>query len=201
MASQRWKKVEQFWEDRILFGARWVLAPAYLALGLALIVLAGMSVMEFVQLVLQLRLYDESDAVAQVLVIVDLVLVMNLVLMIMFVGYVNFVSVIRAKKSEDWPEWMGALDYSGLKIQVLGSIIAIAAIKLLRAYLDLSSAGKVDTERLMWMTIINITFVFSVLILSASNRLHVKAEASQVQRFSGRLELERNPFRFERNRR
>jgi uncharacterized protein (TIGR00645 family) len=126
---------------------------------------------------------------------------MNLVLMIMFVGYVNFVSVIRAKKSEDWPEWMGALDYSGLKIQVLGSIIAIAAIKLLRAYLDLSSAGKVDTERLMWMTIINITFVFSVLILSASNRLHVKAEASQVQRFSGRLELERNPFRFERNRR
>ena len=116
---------------------------------------------------------------------------MNLVLMIMFVGYVNFVSVIRAKKSEDWPEWMGALDYSGLKIQVLGSIIAIAAIKLLRAYLDLSSAGKVDTERLMWMTIINITFVFSVLILSASNRLHVKAEASQVQRFSGRLELDK----------
>jgi uncharacterized protein (TIGR00645 family) len=179
------KRAEQFWEDRVFFGARWVLMPAYLALALSLIVLACMSVMEFVQLILQLRLYDEASAVAQVLVIVDLVLVMNLVLMILFVGYVNFVSVIRVRKLEDWPDWMGNLDYSGLKIQVLGSIIAIAAIKLLRAYLDLSETNKVETGRLKWMTIINITFVVSVLILSASNRLHVKAEDSQRRRFAG----------------
>jgi len=142
---------------------------------LSLLVLAGMSIGEFIQLIKQLRLYDEAGAVAQVLVIVDLVLVMNLVLMIVFVGYVSFVSVIHPDRAEDWPEWMGTLDYSGLKIQLLGSIIAIAAVKLLRAFLDLSVSQKVESSHLLWMTVILSVFVLSTLLLSISNKLHVSA--------------------------
>jgi uncharacterized protein (TIGR00645 family) len=169
MKTSHLRRIEEAVED-FLFGVRWVLAPTYLILGLTLVVLAVMSVMEFVQLIKQLGLYDEAGAVAQVLIIVDLVLVMNLVLLIMYVGYVNFVSVITAKKPEDWPEWMGGLDYSGMKLQVLGSIIAIALVKLLRAYLDLAASGKVDSERLIWLTVINITFVLSALILARRSR-------------------------------
>jgi len=160
--------------ENVLFGARWLLVPAYLMLVLSLLVLAGMSVGEFVQLVKQIALYAEAGAVAQVLVIVDLVLVMNLVLMIIFVGYVNFVSVIHPNKTEDWPEWMGTLDYGGLKIQVLGSIIAIAAIKLLKEFLDLSVGHDVPA-RLLWMTVILCVFVVSAVLLSISNKLHVSA--------------------------
>ena len=177
-------KLENFWEDRIFFGARWLLAPAYFALVLALAVLSYKSLEEFVELILHLRVYDEASAVAQVLVIVDLVLVMNLVLMIIFVGYVNFVSVIQPTKKEDWPDWMGRVDYSGLKVYVMGSIVAISAIKLLRAFLDLGVSGKVEPERLFWLTIIHMTFVVSVLILAVSNKFHVKADTTQMERFS-----------------
>src|SRR3954454_16080089 len=125
---------EHFWENQIIFRARWLLAPSYLVLVFALAVLSYKTVEEFIELVLHLHQFDESRTTAQILVIVDIILVMNLVLMVLFVGYANFVSVIHPDKEEDWPKWMGYLDYSGLKIQVIGSIIAISGIKLLRAF-------------------------------------------------------------------
>src|SRR5437879_5699762 len=123
-------KVEDVWENQIVFGARWILAPAYLVLVLALIVLAYKTGEEFIELLIKLKTeprYEETEAIGQVLVIVDLILIMNLVLMVLFVGYINFVSVIKPKRVEDWPKWLGYLDYGGLKIQLVGSIIAISA--------------------------------------------------------------------------
>lgn len=183
MVFKDWmEKAEEFWEDRLIFGARWLLMPAYLMLVLALLVLAYKSLEEFVQLVAHLHIFDEASAVAQVLVIVDLVLVMNLVMMILLVGYMNFVSIIHPRREEDWPRWMGTLDYSGLKIYVMGSIVAISAVKLLRAFLDLSAGAALDTDRLVWLTIIHMAFVASVLILAVSNKFKVPATHSQFDR-------------------
>src|SRR5713226_1779791 len=100
--AQRMAIAEYFFENYIIFGARWLLTPAYLVLVIALFVLAYKSVEELIQLVRNLHLYDEIGAMTQVLVIVDLVLIMNLVLMIIFVGYMNFISVIHPQKTEDW---------------------------------------------------------------------------------------------------
>lgn len=164
-------RAENFWENRIIFGARWLLAPAYLTLVLALAVLAYKTVEEFFELFSHLRKYDEARTVAQVLVIIDIVLVMNLVLMVLMVGYVNFVSVITFERKEDAPKWLGYLDYSGLKIQLIGSIIAISGIMLLRVFVDMIDSDKMDVTKIVLMMSLHMTFVVSALILALVNKL------------------------------
>jgi uncharacterized protein (TIGR00645 family) len=170
-------KLEDALENKIIFGARWLLAPVYVVLVFTLAVLCYKTLEEFTQLILTLHKFDEARAIAQILVIVDLVLVMNLILMVLFVGYVNFVSVIHPKKIEDWPKWLGTLDYSGLKIQLLGSIIAISAIILLRVFVDLSDqSAPFDLTRILLMIGILLTFLVSALVMAIVNKLKAGIE-------------------------
>jgi uncharacterized protein (TIGR00645 family) len=163
--------IEDIWENRIVFGARWLLAPAYFVLVLCLAALSYKVFEEFIRLIIHIGVLDGARVTAHVLLIVDLILVMNLVLMVLFVGYVNFVSIIRPDKGEDWPKWMGYLDYTGLKIQVIGSIIAISAISLLRVFVDLVDADHIDVVRVLLMVGVHLTFVISALVLATVNKL------------------------------
>jgi uncharacterized protein (TIGR00645 family) len=171
--------IENLWENQIVFGARWLLAPAYFILVLVLAILSYKTIEEFVQLSIKLSAFDESRTTAQVLVIIDLILIMNLVLMVLFVGYVNFVSVINPEKVEDWPKWLGYLDYSGLKIQLIGSIIAISAIKLLRVFVDMIETDHVDATKILLMVLLHTTFVASAVALAVVNKLKVKVEGHE----------------------
>jgi uncharacterized protein (TIGR00645 family) len=172
--------VENFVES-LIFWTRWLLAPAYIVLAGCLLSLLISTGSEFIELLTsKIRPFAETRTIIQVLTIVDLVLVMNLVLLIMFVGYVNFVSKIHPKQSkiEDWPIWMGHLDYSGLKLQLLGSIIAVSAILILRTIVDLFDGGKIDADRFFWMIAFHLTFVVSALIIAVVNKLKVEVSDS-----------------------
>jgi uncharacterized protein (TIGR00645 family) len=171
--------IESIFEDRVIFGARWIIAPSYGVLALALLVLCYKSMEEFVELVIKLRSFNSSQTLIQALSIVDVILVMNLILMIMFVGYTNFVSKIHPARAEDWPEWTQHLDYSGLKIQLLGSIIAISSLVLLQELLETTEQGKLDSNQVLLSIAIQMAFVLSALVLAAVNFL--KERASQLQ--------------------
>ena len=57
---------------------------------------------------------------------------------------------------------MGTLDFSGLKMKLIGSIVAISAISLLRAFMTLGELDKPFNEQhLRWMVILHVTFLFS----------------------------------------
>ena len=44
-----------------------------------------------------------------------------LILIVIFAGYENFISRIdAAHESKDKPHWMGTIDFSGLKIKLIG---------------------------------------------------------------------------------
>jgi uncharacterized protein (TIGR00645 family) len=126
---------------------------------------------EFIQLLANLTVFEEAKTIAQVLTIVDLVLVLNLVLMVLFVGYVNFVSKIKPSKVENRPDWMDILDYSGLKIQLLGSIIAVSSVLILRVVVELGVGGAVRREQFIWMVIFHSMFLASVLTIAVVNKL------------------------------
>ena len=71
---------------------------------------------------------ETTDFILLILGLVDVVLIANLLLMIVFSGYENFVSKIDTVEGHvDRPEWMGKIDYSALKIKVLGSISSVLA--------------------------------------------------------------------------
>jgi uncharacterized protein (TIGR00645 family) len=170
--KSRFRRIEDVVEA-IIFGTRWLLAPAYMVLVGCLALLTYKTFEEFFQLIFGVHLFAEGQAISQVLIIVDLILVMNLVLMVLFVGYVNFVSKIHPpdEREEDWPEWMEYLDYSGLKVQLLGSIIAVSAISILRMVVELSAGAPVRREEFLWICVFHTIFLVSVLVIAVVNKL------------------------------
>ena len=123
----------------LIFNSRWLLAPFYLGLVGGIIILLVKFGQEFFHLVPQTLSGSESDIVLAILTLVDMSLVANLLLIIVFSGYENFVSKINTGGNEDRPDWMGKVDFSGLKMKVIASIVAISAIELLKAFVNIGA--------------------------------------------------------------
>ncbi len=149
--------------ERLLFASRWLLAPFYLGLVGGIVVLLWYFGVEFLHLV-SILLHGEGNVVMGVLALVDLVLVANLLIIIIFAGYENFVSKIDTGDHEDRPDWMGHVDFAGLKMKLIGSIIAISGIDLLKAFVAIG--GNINNEQLAWKVAIHVTFVFSGLMFA-----------------------------------
>ena len=114
------KAIEHFLET-LMFASRWLLAPFYLGLVGAIIVLLWYFGIEFLHLVSMLR-QGEGSVVVGVLSLVDLVLVANLLIIIIFAGYENFVSKIDTGDHEDRPDWMGHVDFADLKMKLINRL-------------------------------------------------------------------------------
>lgn len=123
----------------LIFNSRWLLAPFYLGLVAGIIILLVKFTQEFIHLVPHTLVGTESEIVLSILTLVDMSLVANLLLIIVFSGYENFVSKINTEGNEDRPDWMGKVDFSGLKMKVIASIVAISAIELLKAFVNISA--------------------------------------------------------------
>jgi uncharacterized protein (TIGR00645 family) len=149
----------------LIYTSRWLMAPVYLGLIAALGILI---ITFFRELYLQAPLVlsmDETDIILLVLTLVDLSLAGNLVLIILFSGYENFVSKMEmAHKDIDRPEWMGTIDFSGLKIKLIASIVAISGIHLLKIFMNLANYTE---PQLLWYVIIHLTFIFSGVAVAA----------------------------------
>ena len=80
--------------ERFLFSSRWLLAPFYAGLVLALVVLLIKAVQELTHFILHAFSAKESDVILGVLTLVDLTLTGSLIIIVIFSGYENFVSRI-----------------------------------------------------------------------------------------------------------
>jgi uncharacterized protein (TIGR00645 family) len=161
------KRVERGFES-LIFNSRWLMAPFYLGLVISLAVLLlkfGMMLWEFIVHAPGLK---ESDIILGVLSLIDISLTGNLILIVVFSGYENFVSRIDPGGHPDWPEWMTKVDFAGLKQKLLASIVAISAIQVLKAFMNLDAAF--DPARLGWLVGVHLVFVVSTLVLALSDR-------------------------------
>ena len=161
--------------ESVIYLSRWLMAPLYLGLIAALAILV---VTFFRELAHELPLVmesEEKDILLFVLTLVDLSLAGNLVLIILFSGYENFVSKMEtAHADHDRPDWMGTLDFSGLKIKLVASIVAISAIHLLKVFMNL---GQYTEEQTRWYVIIHLTFVLSGVGFAIMDLIEEKAHA------------------------
>lgn len=148
--------------ETVLFNSRWLLAPFYIGLIAALVMLLISFVRQLVAAVPRAMSMGTEDVILAVLSLIDMSLAANLVLIVIFSGYENFVSKINTGDSEDRPSWMGTLDFSGLKMKLIGSIVAISAISLLRAFMDVTRPNAVlDNAKLAWLVGLHLTFIIS----------------------------------------
>lgn len=155
-----------------IFRSRWLLAPFYLGLVIALAGLLVVFAGEVVHQLAGVPAMRPEDAILMALSFIDLSLTANLLLIVIFSGYENFVSKIDTGEDEDRPSWMGAVDFSGLKMKLIASIVAISAIALLRAFMRLTEGqGGFDDRTLAWLVGIHLTFVVSGVLLALMDLL------------------------------
>ena len=179
------KSIETLLES-LIFNSRWLLAPFYLGLVIGIGMLLVKFGQELIHVLPNIMTASESEVVLAVLALVDLSLVANLLLIVIFSGYENFVSKINTKEHEDRPEWMGEVDFSSLKVKVIASIVAISAIELLKGFVNLgvflNSAGDVPAiwseadQALAWKVGIHVVLIISGVLFaymdSLSERTH-----------------------------
>ena len=135
---------------------------------MGIVALVVKDVQHLIHIVPNILTSSESDLVLDILGLIDLSLTASLVIIVIFSGYENFVSRIVTAGHEDWPEWMSKIDFTGLKLKLLSSIVAISAIQLLRAFMAINKTSDRD---LMWYVIIHVVFVVSGLLLALTDRL------------------------------
>lgn len=165
------KRIESAFEH-MLFGSRWLMAPVYFGMILALLVLLVKFGKEVWSLFANLLTATGGELIIGVLSLVDIALIMGLLIIIMFSGYENFVSKMEDLHGHaDRPEWMGHIGFSDLKIKLIGSIVAISGIELLKAFMNVAN---LDDRHLAWMVGIHLTFVISGLLYAAMDRLQNK---------------------------
>jgi len=159
--------MERFLE-RFIYANRWLLAPVYLGIGVALIALAIKFFQELAYLLFHVLEITEGDLVLTLLSLVDLVLVGSLLVMVMISGYENFVSRLELRKETEKLSWLGKLDSGFLKAKVSTSIVAIASIHLLEVFINIEH---IPNDKILWSLLLQLTFVISALIMVLVDRM------------------------------
>lgn len=152
--------------ESTLFASRWLMAPIYIGLALALVGLVIVFTRELIHEAEGLLTMDPDQGILAILSLIDLSLAGNLLLIVIFSGYENFVSRIDKTTAEDRPEWMGTVDFSALKMKLLASIIAISAVALLKQFMIMGEPGAMTREQLIFLIVIHLTFVVSGVLMA-----------------------------------
>lgn len=166
--------IERFVE-RVLFSARWLMAPFYIGLIIAL----GVLLVEFFAILASYAgnaiasfrggdAFGEEETILGALSLIDITLMGSLILIVVYSGYENFVSRIRSGEHEDWPDWMTKVDFSQLKQKLLASIVLISGVQLLKAFMSLE---KLSDRDLKWLVGIHLALVFSAIAFSIADWL------------------------------
>ena len=157
--------------ERLLYAGRWLLAPVYLGLSFVLLLLCIKFFLELFHMFPLLLSMKEGELVLRALTLIDISLVGGLIIMVMFSGYENFISRIDVAEEDEKLAWLGKMDAGSLKQKVAASIVAISAIHLLKAFMEIDTTSN---DKLQWYVIIHLTFVVSAIGMGVIDNMYKK---------------------------
>jgi uncharacterized protein (TIGR00645 family) len=163
-------KVEATLEHWV-FRSRWLLAPFFVGLLVAIVVLLVKFMKQLWELIVGMFTLSSDDMIIAILTLVDSALIAALLLIIGFSGYENFVSKIGTGEHEDRPAWMGRVGFADLKLKLMGAIVAISAVELLQAFIDMDNDPDYSSLTLSWKVGIHVTFVVSGVLFAVTDRI------------------------------
>ncbi len=168
--------------EQALFASRWLMAPMYLGLILSLAMLVIIFVRELAYYLPQVMTMSVEQGILVALTLIDLSLAANLLLIVVFSGYENFVSKLDIDDGGDRPDWMGTVDFSGLKLKLIASIVAISGIHLLKKFMEIGQGNWTPEQgqEFFWLTVIHLTFVASGVLLAGMDWLSAQAKSGYV---------------------
>ncbi len=159
--------------ESLIFRSRWLLAPFFIGLLVAILALLVKFTKELIHLLSGLFAGGAEEAIISILTLVDTALIASLLLIITFSGYENFVSKLSIGEHEDRPAWMGKVGFSDLKLKLIGAIVAISAVELLKAFINVH---EMTNEQLAWKVGIHLTFVVSGVLFAITDWIAEKGK-------------------------
>lgn len=159
------KKIEDNFES-IMFKSRWLLAPFFIGLLVAIVALLVKFTKELINLLAGIFVNDGQDTIVGILTLIDISLIASLLLIIAFSGYENFVSKMNVGNHEDRPAWMGNVSFADLKLKLIGAIVAISAVELLKVFINIH---EFTSEQVAWKVGIHLTFVVSGVLFAVTD--------------------------------
>lgn len=157
--------------EKLLYSARWVMAPIYLGLSFILLALGVKFFQEVYHVLIHIFTITETDLVLVSLSLIDISLVGGLIIMVMFSGYENFVSKIDVDDNSEKLVWLGKLDTGSLKNKVSASIVAISSIHLLKVFMNTEN---VPDDKIKWYLLLHVTFVLSAFAMGYLDKITKK---------------------------
>ncbi len=154
--------------EAIIFESRWLQAPLYLGLIVALAIYAYQFMLELAHLVSKIGGISETDIMLTVLGLVDVVMIANLLIMVIIGGYETFVSRLELDDHPDQPEWLAHMNAGMLKVKLAVSLIGISSIDLLRTFIN---ADHLEDRVILWRVVLHVTFLVSALALAYTDKL------------------------------
>jgi len=168
-------KLEKLVENAI-FASRWLLVPMFIGLALVLVIYVVKFFQDLFHIFATALSMNDANLLLAALTLVDATLVASLLVMVIISGYENFVSRLDVDVGRHNIAWLGKLDHGSLKIKLSSSIVAISAIHLLKAFMNIN---QISQEKLMWLVIIHLTFVVSTLLLALIDRITAHGGATK----------------------
>jgi uncharacterized protein (TIGR00645 family) len=168
--------------ERFLFGSRWAMVPFFVGLLGALCVLLLKFLQKLAGTLTKVVSLSDTDVIMATLSLIDLALAASLVIIVVFSGYENFVSKLDIGDHKDRPDWMGKVDFAGLKLKLVASIVAISAIHLLKTFMDIHQVDKADV---LWQVVIHVSFVISGVLLAVMDLISARCHGREALAQSG----------------
>ena len=165
------RSIEVFLE-KLMFASRWIMAPFYFGLIISLFMLLIVFLSEIFHFIINFQI-NETDLIIFILTLIDLSFAGNLLIIVIFSGYENFVSKINIDNHEDKPDWMGTVDFSGLKLKLISSIVAISGIHLLKVFFAIE---RYTENQIILFIAVHLTFVVSGVLLAYMDSLVAKSK-------------------------
>jgi uncharacterized protein (TIGR00645 family) len=161
---------------KFIFWSRWLQAPLYVGLIVALAVYVYEFSMALFHLVVNAPQLQETEIMLIVLDLIDVVMIANLLIMVIVGGYEVFVSRLRLTEHPDHPEWLNEVNAGTMKIKLALALIGISSIHLLRTFMDPGTKTNMD---IMWQVIIHATLLISALAIAVTNKLMASTTQSK----------------------
>lgn len=155
--------------EAAVYFSRWLVAPFLIGLLCCVVMIIYRFFADLYQLAVELPSTPWHDLVVGILDLIDLALVANLTLIVVFSAYENYIRKIEPADRADWPSGLVSVDFGTLKQRLLGSIAVIAAVDALAWYLDLEKYS--DTSKLGWAIGFPLMFVVAMVVLAIADRL------------------------------
>lgn len=155
--------------ETVILQSCWLMAPFLLGLMAGLGGLLYKFIIELGGFLNVVKLGSEEEVIVRILKLVDLSLIANLLLILICAGHERYLARVRPAELEKWPKGLIGIGFSGVQQKVLGSIVAIAAVRVLEWFINIYRSA--DSIKLGWVVGILLAFALAMLAIAGASWL------------------------------